>query len=130
MEQLNAYVADPPVEPAQRHCALFLSDVRTMTSVPTLRSLLKLYKSLDTARLAGIFGAEGEDGEEELVQQMMVLKLASRSVSRPEGVSSVGAVGGLLSGNVVSTSDLDFVIDEASAHGSRGRLFADSTRPL
>lgn len=126
-ELLSQYVAEPPVEPAQRHCALFLTDVRTMTPVPTLRSFLKLYKSLDTKRLAGLVTSgekAGEDGEkteeeaeEELVEQMMVLKLASRSLSRPDAAaSSSGAAaripGGHLGGTVVGTSDLDFVIDE------------------
>ena len=107
------------MDPAQRHCALFLTDVRTLLSVPTLRSFLKLYKSLDTKRLAGLFtdasDKESEipvDAEEELVQQMMVLKQCSRRVGR------VGNVGegnrGLLEGETITTSDLDFVIDEVT----------------
>ncbi|KAG8887922.1 hypothetical protein FRB98_008747 [Tulasnella sp. 332] len=139
VEQLALYVSSPPVEPAQRHCALFLTDVRTLTSVPTLRSFLKLYKSLDTKRLAGLVEAgevEGEEKtaeekEEELVEQMMVLKMASRSLSRPEaapGASSTNsAPGGHLGGTVVVNSDLDFVIDENMVHvveSTVGRRFA------
>jgi len=142
VELLTQYVADPAVEPAQRHCALFLTDVRTMTSVPTLRSFLKLYKSLDTKRLAGLVSSGekvvGEDGvekteeeeEEELVEQMMVLKMASRSVSRPEatgGATTTKTPGGHLGGSVVGTSDLDFVIDENMVHiveSTIGRRFA------
>ncbi|KAG8997099.1 hypothetical protein FRB94_005307 [Tulasnella sp. JGI-2019a] len=139
VDQLALYVSSPPVEPAQRHCALFLTDVRTLTSVPTLRSFLKLYKSLDTKRLAGLVEAGEEEGEEkteedkeeELVEQMMVLKLASRSLSRPEaapGASSTSRTpGGHLGGTVVATSDLDFVIDENMVHvveSTVGRRFA------
>lgn len=117
---LQVYLTEPPLEPAQRHEAIFLADVRTLTSVPTLRSFLKLYKSLDTKRLAGLFvdpenkEVDPADAEEALVQQMMVLKLASRSVSRSDaGPSAVAKeVGGHLGGNVVSTNDLDFVIDD------------------
>ncbi|KAG8899469.1 hypothetical protein FRB99_006696 [Tulasnella sp. 403] len=146
VELLELYANQPPVDPAQRHCALFLSDVRTLTSAPTLRSFLKLYKSLDTKRLAGLFvDKEREqeqqqqqpgsvviepDTEEDLVQQMMVLKLASRSISRPEGTavtSTTKEIGGHLAGNVVNINDLDFVIDENMIHiteSTVGRRFA------
>ena len=93
---------EPPVEPAQRHLALFLSEVRAQAPVPTLRSFLKLYTSLDASKLAGFLDAD----EEEMVQQLMVMKQASRSISRVDGQK------GLLAGDMISTSDLDFVIDE------------------
>ncbi|KAG8896409.1 hypothetical protein FRC01_011835, partial [Tulasnella sp. 417] len=133
---LQLYMAEPPLEPAQRHEAIFLADVRTLTSVPTLRSFLKLYKSLDTKRLAGLFvdperdDADAADAEEALIQQMMVLKLASRSVSRSDAGSSSSApkdVGVHLGGSVVSTNDLDFVIDDNMVHiveSTVGRRFA------
>lgn len=101
-EQLAAYAEAPPPEPAQRHLALFLSDVRAQAAVPTLRSFLKLYTSLDAAKLAGFLDAD----EEEMVQQMMAVKAASRSVSR------VGNERNLLDGQMISTSDMDFVINE------------------
>ena len=41
-----------------------------------------------------------------MVQQLMVMKQASRSISRMENEK------GLLAGQMISTSDLDFVIDE------------------
>lgn len=43
-----------------------------------------------------------------MVQQMMVMKQASRSISRVENDK------GLLAGQMISTSDLDFVIDDVS----------------
>ena len=46
------------------------------------------------------------------MQQLMVMKQASRSVSRVESQK------GLLSGEMISTSDLDFVIDEVSSHAA------------
>lgn len=100
---LALYIQDPPVDPPQRHLALFLSDVRAQASVPTLRSFLKLYSSLDAKKLANFL----DEDEEELVQQIMVLKQASRSISR------AGIDGGrLLDGETISTSDLDFAINE------------------
>jgi hypothetical protein len=101
-EQLAAYAEDPSPEPAQRHLALFLADVRAQAAVPTLRSFLKLYTSLDAAKLAGFLDAD----EEEMVQQMMAVKAASRSVSR------VGNEQNLLDGQMISTSDMDFIINE------------------
>jgi translation initiation factor 3 subunit L len=99
---LAAFAEDPSPEPAQRHLALFLADVRAQAAVPTLRSFLKLYTSLDAAKLAGFLDAD----EEEMVQQMMAVKAASRSVSR------VGNEQNLLDGQMISTSDMDFVINE------------------
>ena len=93
------------MEPAQRHLSLFLSDVRAQSPVPTLRSFLKLYTSLDASKLANFLDAD----EEEMVQQLMVMKQASRSISR---VDNGNGEKGLLAGDMISTSDLDFVIDE------------------
>lgn len=101
-EALSLYVEDMPEEPASRHLALFLGDVRVRAEVPTLRSYLKLYTSLDASKLAGFLERE----EEELVQLMMVMKSASRGISR------VNNEGTLLDGQVITTSDLDFVINE------------------
>ncbi|PIL27480.1 hypothetical protein GSI_10630 [Ganoderma sinense ZZ0214-1] len=116
-ELLAAHIEDPPVEPAQRHLALFLAEVRAQAPVPTLRSFLKLYTSLDAKKLASFLDAD----EEEMVQQLMVMKQASRSVSR------VGDEKGLLDGQMISTSDLDFVINENMVHISEstvGRRYA------
>lgn len=113
-EQLAAYAEDLPPEPAQRHLALFLADVRAQAAVPTLRSFLKLYTSLDAAKLAGFLDAD----EEEMVQQMMAVKAASRSVSR------VGSERNLLDGQMISTSDMDFVINEVTSSVFPARAFA------
>lgn len=107
-EALAAYMGDPPLEPAQRHLQLFLSDIRAQASVPTLRSFLKLYTSLDARKLASFLDAD----EEEMVQQMMVLKQCSRRVGRVGGPGEGGK--GLLEGEMITTSDLDFVIDEVT----------------
>ena len=111
-EQLATYAEDPQTEPAQRHLALFLADVRAQAAVPTLRSFLKLYTSLDAAKLAGFLDAD----EEEMVQQMMAVKAASRSVSR------VGHERNLLDGQMISTSDMDFVINEVNVVPFRERI--------
>ena len=73
--------------------------------MPTLRSFLKLYTSLGAKKLANFLDAD----EEEMVQEMMVMKQVSRSLSR---VGDKAEKGGLLDGQTISTSDLNFVIDE------------------
>jgi translation initiation factor 3 subunit L len=94
--------SEPQPDPAHRHLGLFLSDVKAQSPVPTLRSFLKLYTSLDAKKLANFLDAD----EESMVQQMMAMKVATRSVSR------VGNEKGLLEGTTISTSDLNFVINE------------------
>lgn len=95
---------EPGPDPAARHLSLFLSNAAAQASAPTLRSFLKLYTSLDAKKLAGFLDTD----EEEMVQQMMAMKLAGRSVSR------VGGEKGLLDGTIVRTGDLNFVINEVS----------------
>ena len=112
-EALAASIEDHQIEPAQRHLALFLSDVRSQSSVPTLRSFLKLYTSIDAQKLASF--TEDAD-EEDMVQQLMVLKQSSRRIGRvvnAPGASEASASGkgSLLDGETITTSDLDFVID-------------------
>ncbi|KAJ6504245.1 eukaryotic translation initiation factor 3 subunit 6 [Mycena vitilis] len=104
-------------DPAQRHLSLLLSDVGAYTPVPTLRSFLKLYTSLGAKKLANFLDAD----EEEMVQQLMVMKQASRSVTHVPGGK------GLLDGQTASTSDLNFVIDENMVHiaeSTVGRRYA------
>ena len=103
-EALTAYLEDSHIDPAQRHLKDFIADVRAQLPVPTLRSFLKLYTSLGTSKLAGFLDTD----EEAMVQQLMVLKQASRSIGR------VGNEKGLLEGSTVSNNDLDFVIDEVT----------------
>jgi hypothetical protein len=99
--------SDTPVQdPTQRHLSLFLADVAALSPVPTLRSFLKLYTSLGAKKLANFL----DEDEEEMVQELMVLKQASKSISRLPGSEQ----GSLLEGETITTSDLNFTIDEVS----------------
>ncbi|KZV76902.1 hypothetical protein PENSPDRAFT_622441 [Peniophora sp. CONT] len=118
-DALAIFVEDSLQEPAARHLALFLADVRAHAAVPTMRSFLKLYTSLDAGKLADILDAD----EEEMVQQMMAVKAASRCISRVGG----DAGSSLLNGQMIVTSDMDFVINENMVHVAEstvGRRFA------
>lgn len=65
-----------------------------------------MYTSLGAKKLANFLDAD----EEEMVQEMMVMKQVSKSVSRVAGAEK----GSLLDGQTITTSDLNFVIDEVS----------------
>ncbi|KAF8154694.1 RNA polymerase I-associated factor PAF67-domain-containing protein [Crassisporium funariophilum] len=109
----------PQTDSTHRHLELFLEDVAAQLPVPTLRSFLKLYTSLGAKKLANFLDAD----EEELVQEMMVLKQASRSISRVAGSDGSS----LLDGQTITTSDLNFVIDENMVHiaeSTVGRRYA------
>ncbi|KAF5354336.1 hypothetical protein D9756_007320 [Leucocoprinus leucothites] len=117
----SASSADAPsgLDATQRHLALFLADVAAQLPVPTLRSFLKLYTSLDAKKLANFLDVD----EEEMVQEMMAMKQASKSLSRVPGMENTG----LLDGRWTTTSDLNFVIDENMVHiaeSTVGRRYA------
>ncbi|PPQ99963.1 hypothetical protein CVT24_009542 [Panaeolus cyanescens] len=116
-DESNAPASQP--DSSQRHLELFLADVAAQLPVPTLRSFLKLYTSLGAAKIANFL----DQDEEELVQEMMVLKQSSRSISRLPGTEG----NSLLDGQTITTSDLNFVIDDNMVHiaeSTVGRRYA------
>ncbi|WVW84114.1 eukaryotic translation initiation factor 3 subunit L [Kwoniella bestiolae CBS 10118] len=105
---LESYLANPPIDATQRHLELFLSDVVAVKGVSNIRNLLKLYTSIDASKLVTF--SEGETGEEEILQQLMVLKAASRTYAK--GVNQET----LLDGERIVTNNLDFTIDGSMVH--------------
>ena len=106
---LEQYITSPPQEAIQRHLDLFLSDVRAVQGVVGARNLLKLYTSIDAGKLAAFLDEEGKrDREEEILEQLMVLKAASRTYAKGPGEGS------LLDGERIVTNNLDFTIDGVS----------------
>lgn len=135
-------VANNASDPTHRHLRALTSHFLSLAPVPVLRSLLKLYTSLDARKLAGFLGA-GVD-EEEVLSWMMVMKNAGRCVGRvnvaagadkdeekgagANGASSANGGGSLLDGGWMSISDLNFVIDEVRGCGCG--LYTDDADPL
>ncbi|KAJ3853959.1 RNA polymerase I-associated factor PAF67-domain-containing protein [Lentinula lateritia] len=106
-----------PTDPTHRHLRLFLASAGAQSPLPTLRSFLHLYTSLTTEKLSSFLDL----AEEEAIQEMMVLKQSSKSLSRIVPVRS------LLAGEMISTSDLNFVIDDNTIHiaeSTVGRRYA------
>jgi len=111
-------------DPTHRHLRLMSSHFLSLTPVPSLKSLLKLYTSLDTQKLTGFLDTSGAGtDEEEVLSWMMVMKNAGRCVGRlntgatatngekdNEGESKPSE--SLLDGEWMSISDLNFVIDQ------------------
>lgn len=106
-DALEAYSANPPQDAMTRYVDLFLSDVAAVQAVPSTRNLLKLYTSIDAGKLSAFVAsaeAEGKDAEEEVLQQLMLLKSSSRTYAKQ-------GEGSLLDGDRIVTNNLDFTID-------------------
>lgn len=109
-EALQAFATSPTLDPAQHQLRIFLSDVKTQLSNANIRSFLRLYTTLGTDKLANFL----EVDEEDLIEELMVAKASTRSIKWNEG--------GLLEGQVINTSDLDFVIDLNMVHIAESRV--------
>ncbi|WWC70173.1 eukaryotic translation initiation factor 3 subunit L [Kwoniella pini CBS 10737] len=105
---LEAYLANPPIDATQRFLDLFISDVVAVKGVSNVRQLLKLYTSIDASKLVTFSQDEGD--EEEVLQQLMVLKAASRTYAKGQAQDK------LLDGERIVTNNLDFTIDGAMVH--------------
>ena len=109
---LEVYHTNPVQDALQRQTDLFISDVMAAKDVSSVRNLLKLYTSIDADKLSSFLvngeakdGGDGTttNGEEEVLQKLMVAKATSRTYGRAEG--------SLLDGDRIVISNLDFTID-------------------
>ncbi|KAI3614726.1 hypothetical protein CBS9595_003997 [Malassezia furfur] len=109
-DALKAYAQAPPLDPVQHQLRLFLAAVQTQRSNVSIRAFLRLYTALGTDKLASFL----EVDEEEVLEMLMVLKSSTRSVK--------WTAGGLLEGEVVRTSDLQFAIDADMVQIAEARI--------
>lgn len=87
------------VEPSQHHLQVFMADVKNaMLLCPTIKSYLKLYTTVDLGKLAAFLDVD----KDELRSQLLVFKQRSRQTRWVEG--------GLVEGEVINTSDVDFAL--------------------
>jgi translation initiation factor 3 subunit L len=75
-------------------------DIKNNMMAPTLRSYLKLYTSMDLSKLAAFLEISTED----LRTKLIVFKQRSRQYKWTEA--------GLLNGEIVNISDLDFALQK------------------
>jgi translation initiation factor 3 subunit L len=93
-------------EPTRYQCSLFLADVEQQLILPTIRSYLKFYTTMPISKLASFM----EVDEPTLREQLLRFKHKTRTlVSTTKGVKH-------LSGELQSSSDLDFYIDGDMIH--------------
>jgi translation initiation factor 3 subunit L len=126
-------------DPTQRHLRAASSHFMSLTPISSLKSLLKLYTSLDAQKLTGFLDTSGAGvDEEEVLSWMMVMKNAGRCVGRVNtgGTAANGEKDNdegsrpsesLLDGEWMSISDLNFVIDQNMVHiaeSTVGRRYA------
>lgn len=89
---------DINVDPTDHHVAIFMDEVRNNMWSPTVRSYLKLYTTMDLKKLAGFLEVEADT----LRAWLLVNKQRSRQVRWSES--------GLLDGDVVNSTDLDYAM--------------------
>ncbi|KAL0074830.1 RNA polymerase I-associated factor PAF67-domain-containing protein [Phycomyces blakesleeanus] len=100
----------------QLNLNVFMSDIRNQIMLPTIRSFMKLYTSMDVDKLAKFL----ETDSEELKMQLLVYKQKSRQFKWTEG--------NLIEGEYQSTSDLDFCLKKDIIHIAEvkiGRRYGD-----
>lgn len=97
------------IDPVDHHTSIFMDEVRNTLYNPTVKSYLKLYTTMDLKKLAGFLEVEPE----QLRSWLIVNKLRSRQVRWIEG--------GLLEGDIVNSSDLDYAIEGNLIHISEAK---------
>lgn len=122
---LSEFMASPPQDAIARHLDLFLADVKALQGLPGTRNLLKLYTSIDASKLSAFVATGSGSGEQEqqadeeqVLQQIMALKNASRSyIATPAASGSgeqQGGQGSLLDGNRTGINNMDFTVQDVS----------------
>ena len=102
--------AEVNVDPVEHHLHIFLDEVRTNMWSPTVKSYLKLYTTMDLGKLAGFLDVAPDT----LRCWLLVNKQRSRQVRWSEG--------GLLEGDTVNSSDLDYALEGDLIHVSEAKV--------
>lgn len=87
------------IDPVDHHLRIFMEEVKNNMMSPTVKSYIKLYTTMDLKKLAGFL----ETDADKLRSWLLVNKQRSRQVRWSEG--------GLLEGDVVNSSDLDYALE-------------------
>ena len=100
----------------QHTISLFMTEVKAIVDAPDLRTLLKLYTSIGTQKLAKLAGKD----EDLLLRELLVLKGSMVSTKWTEGAAAEEGAG-LLSGEEVVVGNLGFNIQGDSINVTESR---------
>jgi translation initiation factor 3 subunit L len=107
------------IDPVEHHLRIFMDEVKNNMMSPTVKSYLKLYTTMDLKKLAGFLEVEPE----KLRCWLLVNKQRSRQIRWTEG--------GLLEGDIIQASDLDYAMEGVSAVESTENIaYANKTQDL
>lgn len=90
------------IDPMEHHLSIFMDEVKTNMWSPTVKSYLRLYTTMDLKKLAGFLDVESE----ELRSWLLVTKQRAKQLRWNER--------GLLDGDLVNVSDLDYAMQGVS----------------
>ncbi|KAK5056018.1 hypothetical protein LTR84_012569 [Exophiala bonariae] len=104
------------IDPVEHHTDIFMDEVKNTLFNPTVKSYLKLYTTMDLKKLSSFLDVDPE----KLRSWLLVNKQRSRQIRWSEG--------GLLDGDVINGSELDYAIEGDLIHISeakQGRRLVD-----
>ncbi|KAK4224758.1 translation initiation factor 3 complex subunit L [Podospora fimiseda] len=106
----NFDVPESNIDPMDHHLSIFMEEVKTNMFSPIIRSYLRLYTTMDLKKLAGFLDVQPD----ELRAMLLVNKQRTKQVRWTEG--------GLLEGEWVNTSDLDYALQGDLIHISEAKM--------
>lgn len=106
------------IDPIDHHLSVFMEEVKTNMWSPTVKSYLRLYTTMDLKKLAGFLDVKPE----ELRSWLLVNKQRTKQLRWTDH--------GLLEGELVNISDLDYALQGVSFFSSSIRLVFTNSTPL
>ncbi|KAL5615075.1 hypothetical protein BROUX41_005135 [Berkeleyomyces rouxiae] len=100
------------IDPIEHHLAVFMDEVKTNMWNPTVRSYLRLYTTMDLPKLAGFL----EVKPDELRSWLLVNKQRTKQLRWNESLR------GLLDGETVNVSDIDYAMQGELIHISEAKV--------
>lgn len=97
------------IDPKDHHLSVFMDEVKTNMWSPTVKSYLRLYTTMDLKKLAGFLEVQPE----ELRSWLLVTKQRTKQLRWTEQR-------GLLDGELINVSDLDYALEGVSISRSPG----------
>ncbi|KAK7711057.1 hypothetical protein SLS64_005435 [Diaporthe eres] len=98
------------IDPIEHHLSIFMDEVKTNMWSPTVKSYLRLYTTMDLKKLAGFLDVQPE----ELRSWLLVTKQRTKQLRWTER--------GLLDGELINVSDLDYAMQGDLIHVSEAKV--------